>query len=603
VKGYPSCKINRRTYGTHNLIGLPYGTVCEVGRDGLIPLEDGEDLLPSAPEGFTAMDGVNKSDGAIGDGGGGGKLENDANDAAKKSAPENDSADNSNDKTSTTDNNNTKNGNINITRADNRNLVDDNTSQKLTHEHVTTLRSNASTPGSHIVAALISNSSTFESKTAFSQAKYVKRKQLKYQPRCRIVRMTPATLCSAMHLKDSKKISNLREDSLGQILSNANVCAGQRVMVVDDAVLGIVTSGVTRRMGGYGTVISLFTGQQPSYLDVVHRMNLSVGEKQCLKWVSLGEVFGDEEEKAKQTQSLRDEKTGDVMDIEKRDREQIVWPAPLQDHTRSFLTHQVTTERKIVEFMRKRAQRFTRKLTRHTILEMRALADSCREDAEKNFDETTMAVDDAEKKVDVSPSDNDTRQCDSLIIATKYDPTATLLRLLPYLAPSCPFVIYHEFLEPLLETFRTLQNYYGPDNENENEKGNINDDNENNGTTSGNSEEEKTKSPTTSMMQRRNIAINLRLTDTWFREYQVLEGRTHPNMSMSQNGGYLLMGTKLCPKTGTNELDDAKMKELRLKLGGRRKRDKGGGGGGGNKRKHGNNNGKKNDNKKRNKKK
>ena len=153
-----------------------------------------------------------------------------------------------------------------------------------------------------------------------------------------------------------------------------------------------------------------------------------------------------------------------------------------------------------------------------------------------------------------------------------------------------------------MDTFRTLQNYYGPDNENENEKGNIHDDNENNETTSSNSEEGKTKSPTTSMMQRRNIAINLRLTDTWFREYQVLEGRTHLNMAMSQNGGYLLMGTKLCPKTGTNELGDEKMKELRAKLGGRRKRDIGFGGVGGNKRKHGNNNGKKKDNKKRNKK-
>ena len=69
------------------------------------------------------------------------------------------------------------------------------------------------------------------------------------------------------------------------------------------------------------------------------------------------------------------------------------------------------------------------------------------------------------------------------------------------------------------------------------------------------------------MMCRRNIAINLRLTDTWFREYQVLEGRTHPNMTMSQNGGYLLMGTKLCPKTGTNEMDEDTLQKLRAKYG------------------------------------
>lgn len=155
------------------------------------------------------------------------------------------------------------------------------------------------------------------------------------------------------------------------------------------------------------------------------------------------------------------------------------------------------------------------------------------------------------------------QQCDSLIIATKYDPTAALLRLLPYLAPSCPFVVYHEFLEPLLETFHALQNYYAPESNNE----------ENN--------ENATTAPP--MMQRRNIAANLRLTDTWFREYQTLEGRTHPNMMMSQNGGYILLGTKLCPRTGTNEIDEKKMLEIRAKVGGMRKRHKGNGGGGKNK--------------------
>ncbi len=90
------------------------------------------------------------------------------------------------------------------------------------------------------------------------------------------------------------------------------------------------------------------------------------------------------------------------------------------------------------------------------------------------------------------------------------------------------------------------------------------------------------------MMLRHNIAINLRLTDSWFREYQVLEGRTHPNMTMSQNGEYLLMGTKLCPRTGMNELDKGELHEMRARLGGRRKQltghmqkknNKGGGGG------------------------
>lgn len=371
------------------------------------------------------------------------------------------------------------------------------------------------------------------------------------------------------------------------------------MLVMDTAVQGRITAGCTRRMGGYGSVIALYAGQQPSYLDVVLRMNLSVGEKQALKWVGLGEVFGDYDQKAQQTKLLCDATTGEVRDVEKRDREQIAWPAPLQEHTRNYLLSELKSERKIVEFMMKRCARFARKLTRHSGLELRGLVDGCcdleesldasvKNGAEKEakvksetMDTTTMDEDD---KTEDAQSNNHTRQCDSLIIATKYDPTATLLRLLPYLAPSCPFVIYHEFLEPLLETFRTLQNYYVPDTDN-------NDDENANTTT----DDKKDKSATP-MMLRRNIAINLRLTDTWFREYQVLDGRTHPNMTMSQNGGYLLMGTKLCPRTGTNEFSDETMMEIRAKVGGRRKQQNGGGGGGGfgkKKRKNGDGNGKK----------
>lgn len=113
---------------------------------------------------------------------------------------------------------------------------------------------------------------------------------------------------------------------------------------------------------------------------------------------------------------------------------------------------------------------------------------------------------------------------------------ATLMELLPFLAPSSPFVVYCEYIEPLTECFMNLQ--------------------------------------------KKKLAINLHLSDTWMREYQVLPGRTHPSMSMTQSGGFILTGTKLCPNTGHNELDDDLAKELRLQIGGRRgkkKKRKGGG--------------------------
>ena len=546
--------------------------MLEVRRDELVPLPDGEDLLPDEDDLIAQLRSEQQQQGEVG------ASSSIAAAAAAGSTKE------TSDKTesSVQDSNNSNTTNNNKTIIDNRNLIDDNTSQTLTQTHLTTLLS-TQTPGSSIVAALISNSSTFQSKTAFSQAKYVKRKQLKYMPRCRIVRITPSTLCSAMHLRDARKICNLREDTLGQLLSNANICAGQRVMIMDTAVQGIITASATRRMGGYGSVLSLFAGRQPSYLDVVNRMNFTVMEKQSLKWISMGEVFGDTELKREQMESLKDEKSGEIVDVEKRDRDRIIWPAPLQDHTRRYLVEDIKCEKKIGDFLAKRAARFTRKLTRNSMLELRGLVDGCC-DFEESYSldgpgassvsgsgdveaksgdveaksggvdtgntiatasdgTTAMVVDDdaTSNNMDLS---QDVRQCDSLIIATKYDPTAILLRLLPYLAPSCPFVIYHEFLEPLLETFRTLQNYYVVENQ---EDGNE-----------------------VPMMRRRNIAINLRLTDTWFREFQVLEGRTHPNMSISQNGGYILLGTKLCPKTGTNEMDEQKVREIRARVGGRR---------------------------------
>jgi hypothetical protein len=149
-------------------------------------------------------------------------------------------------------------------------------------------------------------------------------------------------------------------------------------------------------------------------------------------------------------------------------------------------------------FLAKRCARFARKLTRHSPLEAKQWLSS--------------------------------RQSDSLILATRYDPTETLLQMLPYLAPSSPFVIYSEFIEPLTQCFQQLQEH--------------------------------------------GHAINLRLSDTWTREYQVLPGRTHPNMNMSQSGGFILTGIKLDPETGRNELDESLLKEIRAEIGGRRGKKK-----------------------------
>mmetsp|Transcript_38914 Transcript_38914/g.44417 ORF Transcript_38914/g.44417 Transcript_38914/m.44417 type:complete len:498 (+) Transcript_38914:49-1542(+) len=425
----PPIKINRRSYSTTSIIGLPYGTVLELGKNKLIHLPNEQDLVPGMLPDDTVANNIDQAN-------------------------------------------------------DNRKLVDNNNSQALKQHELKKLRSEG-TDGSEIIQSLIKNSATFDSKTEFSKAKYIARKQMKYQPRGRLVRCTSRTICQAMYLKDSKKIMNLREDTIGQMLSFSNVCAGFQVLVFDMA-MGIVTGSLAQRMGGFGKILCLYTGQQPSCIDMLERFNLTFTENHSIKWLHSEDIFINAHGEYP-----------DEDDVEAQDRDTLKWPCPLQGHTRKYLEG-LEDEKELKTFLTKRCNRFARKLTRTSPLEARA-----------------MLL---------------THPSDSILIATRGDPTETLLGMLPYLGPSCPFVVFCEYMEPLAHCLLELQE--------------------------------------------NNLAINLRLTDTWMREYQVLPGRTHPNMHMSQNGGFLLVGIKLDPKTRVNKMDEDKRKEIRGKMCGRRGKGK-----------------------------
>jgi len=92
-------------------------------------------------------------------------------------------------------------------------------------------------------------------------------------------------------------------------------------------------------------------------------------------------------------------------------------------------------------------------------------------------------------------------QIDSMILAIKFHPTEVTVQMLQFLSPGKPFVVYSQFLQPLVELYDTLR---------------------------------KTSS-----------TCLLRITESWLRNYQILPERTHPEMSMSGTGGYLLTGIKL----------------------------------------------------------
>ncbi|EDW76190.1 uncharacterized protein Dwil_GK14794 [Drosophila willistoni] len=90
---------------------------------------------------------------------------------------------------------------------------------------------------------------------------------------------------------------------------------------------------------------------------------------------------------------------------------------------------------------------------------------------------------------------------DSLVMSAKEHPSSILQALIPLIRPSRPIVIFSTCKELLLETYMEL----------------------------------KSTAKVT----------NLHLTSNWLRMYQILPNRTHPEVNMSGNSGYLLTGYTL----------------------------------------------------------
>ncbi|XP_078349734.1 tRNA (adenine(58)-N(1))-methyltransferase non-catalytic subunit TRM6-like [Oculina patagonica] len=111
---------------------------------------------------------------------------------------------------------------------------------------------------------------------------------------------------------------------------------------------------------------------------------------------------------------------------------------------------------------------------------------------------------------------------DSLVVVSRFQPSPIVMALLPRLAPSRPFVVYCQYKEPLMECYVNLR-----------EKG---------------------------------TAINIRLTETWWRHYQVLPARTHPEIAMNSTGGYLLCGITVEPDTPSTGADQTEHQAKKPKL-------------------------------------
>ncbi|XP_051129205.1 uncharacterized protein LOC127250092 [Andrographis paniculata] len=337
---------------------------------------------------------------------------------------------------------------------DNRAIVDNNTAQNLTSEDIDDMRRKGAT-GDEIVEALIANSATFDKKTAFSQEKYRVKKQKKYAPRLLMRRPYTRSICEAYFKKHAEKIGFLRVDTLSLLLSLANVTAHSDVLVVD-MLDGIISGAVAERLGGTGYVCNTYCGTAPYPISIVRMYNFSDETCKRIVYASLTEL----QPSCSQTSTATDEI---------KEQENI--------------------------------------LPSSSAMDMETMEECCNENTEPvnnvsaspKSGKSIKAGDKAPAEAIKSWKENG---FSSLIVAAPdVDVWGIVKELVPLLAYSAPFVVYHQYLQPLASCMHNLQI--------------------------------------------EKMAIGLQLSEPWLREYQVLPSRTHPHMQMSSSGGYLLSGIRI----------------------------------------------------------
>lgn len=358
--------------------------------------------------------------------------------------------------------------------VDNRNIVDDGKSQKLTRDDIEMLKEKG-LKGQEIIQQLIDNSSTFKDKTEYAQDKYIKKKKKKYENSVTILKPSCRILAMMYHGREPGKICHLRYDTLAQMLTLANIHAGSKLLVFETCA-GLVLGAVMERMGGHGSVVQLYPGGGPvragvdsfgfpaHFLNTLHEFPISRVNALLAGTLDAAGKGPDADEQ--------------LTNAEEEQRQ----PAAEQQGSPEELSMDTSTADSDSREPEEREKERRR---------------------EAKEQEKRQRLDEKRKKLAAAVAVLKDKNADGLVIASRFHPCPVLMGLLPLLAPSRPFVVYSQYKEPLVECYVKLKELGG--------------------------------------------TVNLQLTNTWLRHYQVLPNRTHPMLLMSGGGGYLLSGTTVAP--------------------------------------------------------
>ncbi|XP_037274585.2 tRNA methyltransferase 6 non-catalytic subunit [Rhipicephalus microplus] len=304
---------------------------------------------------------------------------------------------------------------------DNRNLVDDGKSQKLTREDIETFKADG-TSGESIIKTLVENSTTFKEKTEYAQRKYLKKKQDKYLQHVTLEQPTARLLVEMYYSQNPIKIGNMRIDSLAQMLTCCNVRSGGRYIVFD-AYLGLLTAAVLERLGQDGIVVQVYAGQGPdsSYRQAVYALNLG---EEFLRSIVLELPY-------MKANSLLIDQSSETPEKNPEDGNACAEMEDLSDknslsNSDGTIDNSQPSNESASAMNSKDAERAARKQRR--LLEQQKAMDLLK-----------------------------TKSLDGLLITSKHHPTGIVLSLLEFVAPSRPFAVFCSFREPLVDCYTQLK--------------------------------------------------------------------------------------------------------------------------------------------------
>lgn len=139
--------------------------------------------------------------------------------------------------------------------TDNRNISDVGDSQALDMVEIDQLRDEC-TESAKIIEKIVENSKTFQSKTEYSQEKYLQRKESKYFEYIEIQEPSIRLMSEIYYRQDPEKIMGLRYDMLSQIVAYSGVCGYGNYLLYESGTNGLVPATLLNSIGS-GTEASL----------------------------------------------------------------------------------------------------------------------------------------------------------------------------------------------------------------------------------------------------------------------------------------------------------------------------------------------------------